>query len=186
MNDEELDAFLEHHGVKGMHWGIRNEKDKQLHREKKAKIFEAKAEKHQRSIDALKKAKPNPFHTQESIDAQIAAFSELKQRQLKSAKATRQGKFRFTDTQKQVISVGIGTAFIAAYLASAARGGQSARNIGSNTKTPRSAKDFINQERATQMYSLNRMHQEGKMDAEQFAKFSKILNDRFDRKVAAL
>jgi hypothetical protein len=31
--EEELDAFLEHHGVKGMHWGVRREKETSEHRQ---------------------------------------------------------------------------------------------------------------------------------------------------------
>ncbi len=59
----------------------------------------------------------------------------------------------------------------------------------SDIKTPtsktKSAADFVNERRDTEMYSLRRMYKEGKMDSKQFENFSKILNDRYDRKAAA-
>ncbi len=57
-------------------------------------------------------------------------------------------------------------------------------DVKSPTSKKKSAADFVNERRDTEMYSLRRMHKEGKMDKDQFDNFSKILNDRYDRKVA--
>jgi hypothetical protein len=49
----------------------------------------------------------------------------------------------------------------------------------------KSAADFINERRNIEVASLKRMHKEGKMDAQQAENFLRILNARYDRKVAA-
>lgn len=59
---------------------------------------------------------------------------------------------------------------------------QHARTSSSKVK---SAKDLINDRRNVEVASLKRMHTEGKMDAAQQENFLKILNARYDRKVAA-
>ncbi len=53
-------------------------------------------------------------------------------------------------------------------------------------KVARSAADLINDRRNVEVASLKRMHKEGKMDASQQENFLRILNARYDRKIAAV
>ena len=79
--DKVDEILLEHFGVKGMHWGIRNEK-RQVRREARAKKFDTKARDIQSEID-----KTRPFRKRK-----IANLQEDKARALDNAQRKREGK----------------------------------------------------------------------------------------------
>lgn len=118
--DTDIDAFLEHFGIKGMKWGVVN-KDRPTRTEKKQVRREAKAQPHvekskelQKRIDALN-AKPttNGFQRRR-VKREVDELSEEKAVADKAAQAKREG--RLTDRQKKVaIGVGVAAAVVAAY-----------------------------------------------------------------------
>jgi hypothetical protein len=98
---EAMVDMLEHHGIKGMKWGVRKEVDagigrhkaaQQTSRDKQASKHEAVAKIHQKQIDALK-AKPAPRVFKSNRQNQIATLSQARDAHLAAAKALRAGKF---------------------------------------------------------------------------------------------
>lgn len=98
-------------------------------------------------------------------------------------------KKKLTKEQRQMRNISralIGIKLVAgAMFLAAALSDKRANTIPKNRsyKSP-SVEQVIRNTQKTQVSSLTRMHKEGKMDAEQYKNFKKILDARFDRKVA--
>ena len=130
------DVYLEHYGVKGQKWGVRNNKSK------------------------------TPL-----------TAAQRRKRNTRIVKAVNYA----------LVAVWVASFFSSTSSSTSNSGGGSYKQA---TKMPpqkaKSASDFINDRRNVEVASLKRMHKEGKMDSQQAEKFLKILNDRYDRKVAAV
>lgn len=66
-----------------------------------------------------------------------------------------------------------------------ASGGTRTSEIKMPKAKVKTAADFVRERRDVEVASLKRMHAEGKMDATQHENFLRILNARYDRKIAA-
>jgi hypothetical protein len=126
MIDEEVNEFLEHYGVLGMHWGVRNEEKRQAIRDTKAKKFETKAKDIQRKIDNTSKYRP--IHKQKLREKRALALSD--------AEKKRQGKL--SHRQKQVA---VGSSVVAALLATYVA--YSTLNSGEGRRLASKGKDFV-------------------------------------------
>lgn len=111
---EDTDAFLAHHGIKGMRWGHRKQEDSapkqvskevQAKREAKAVKFDKRANALQKEADRLKAIKTTNSFRQQSINAQRDDIMKIKMSAVKDANATRHGKL--TSTQKKLIIGGV-------------------------------------------------------------------------------
>ncbi len=143
------DIYLEHFGVKGMRWGVSNERS-----------------------------------TDNSDKPPLTAKEKAKEKKERSEKR-----------KKTVGKVAYGV-FVAVYLASflSEFGDTRTSTIpprGSSRpprppRAPRakSVSDIINARRDTEVSSLRRMHREGHMDDDQLVNFKRILNARYDRRIA--
>lgn len=104
-----------------------------------------------------------------------------------TAKEKRAKSKKRKETVNKVASGVITAVMVAGYVSSilAATGGTKTSNIRPpKPARAKSVTDLINDRRKTEVSSLLRMHREGKMDSEQLSNFSRILNARYDRKVA--
>lgn len=106
IHSDEVDDFLSHFGILGMHWGIRNDKQRQVNREAKAKKYEKKANSLQTKINELKN---KPYSR-----GRIQELSLKRQTALKDAQLKRQGKLS-TGQKKTLIIGGSAATLIAAY-----------------------------------------------------------------------
>jgi hypothetical protein len=118
--------FLAHHGVKGMHWGVRKEQDsaggsssraenKQARREAGAQKFEKRAAEYQTQISKIENFQAKTAYGRHVASNELKEYGKLKATALKDADAKRNGKL--TSTQKKVIA---GAAIVAAIVAGAA------------------------------------------------------------------
>ena len=178
--DEEV--YLGHHGVKGMHWGVRNfintQKKRRLNKygDKSVKPL-TKAQKQARSDRRIQRARIA------GVSVLLGTYVTLN---ILAANANRKAsETRFKDAFDEER---FKDAFRNARRGGFGGGGSTgrARAAASAARGERAVKDIINSERASQAASLLRMHQEGKMDAQQHAAFLKKLNLRYDRKIAGL
>lgn len=114
----EESVYLEHFGVKGMHWGQRKEKEvtpeERAKREGKAKKFDARAEMFQTRIDELKAYQPKSNFQRQALNAQIQDTTKFRDTALKDAEAKRQGKLS-TGQKKLVKGAAIAGAIVVAY-----------------------------------------------------------------------
>lgn len=110
MNQEEVESFLEHHGIKGMQWGVRKERDRagdrQARREKKAQKFVAKSDLLKTKISDVDTAYFNTasnqyFKRQRLIDSRKSLVRKNERAQA-NAEAKRQGKL--SSGQKKAIA----------------------------------------------------------------------------------
>lgn len=92
------DAYLAHHGVKGMKWGVRKEEKRTARREAKAQKFVTKANVAQDQIDSLISAHGGKLSVRNR--GRVRKLEAEKAQALKDAEAKRQGKL--TDHQKKV------------------------------------------------------------------------------------
>lgn len=108
MIDDDVREFLEHHGIKGQRWGVRNEENKQAKREAKAQKYDVKAKDLGERINKLKGSR-NVISK-----IQVKRLEGKKQTAQESADLKREGKL--TKRQKH-IAVGAGAALtiLAAY-----------------------------------------------------------------------
>lgn len=99
-SDEEVDAFLEHHGVKGMHWGVRNQVNRfQGRRQAGKKVAAARAAREQAQFDKLrKKLRPGARKLGRAADIQRAR-DRINTGALKADKKAAKAQFR-KDKQK--------------------------------------------------------------------------------------
>lgn len=132
----DMEDFIEHFGVKGMKWGVRNEDDpsgknsnkaqsksksnnraevKKAEREKKAKVFDDEAARYQKEIDELNKNyKPGAAYLKTMHNNRINALESQKRRALADAEQVR--KNGLTTHQKKVLKgVAITAGILAAY-----------------------------------------------------------------------
>lgn len=129
IDDKEIDLFLEHHGIKGMHWGIRKPEEKKARREAKAKKFDDKAAELQKKIDNTSKWRP----------VHKAKLRDKRDRAISDAEKKRQGKL--SHRQKQVaVGATVAAGIIAAY------GTYAALNSGNARRLVSKGKDFITQQ----------------------------------------
>lgn len=106
--DEDVQEFLEHFGVLGMHWGVRNDKERRAARERKAKKFEVKAKGYQSELEKLKTSnKPG-------IQFIRLDLEEKKKQAIADAERKRQGKLS-SRQKKIVIGTSVAAAVITAY-----------------------------------------------------------------------
>lgn len=128
---EEVDEFLAHYGIKGMHWGVVHEPDsstglltkadrkeirvqaRQDKREGRAQKFVTKANSYQERIDAINATEYTNRFTQHYAQKDLKDLTKLRDRALSDAEAKRQGKL--SSGQKKVI---VGAAVVAALIAS--------------------------------------------------------------------
>lgn len=148
------EVYLGHHGVKGQKWGVRRQRLKEARKRQNIKTYGDKT-------------KP---HTKAQREA----------RQERNTRRVRTGA-----------RVAIGAAYVAASIARKQAFKENEERLragGSSTHTTargaKTVKDILNSERDVKVSSLKRMHAEGKMDDNQAKNFLKILNDRYDRKIA--
>lgn len=122
MSALDVEVFLEHYGVKGMKWGVRNEekrsarqKAKKEKNEIKAKKFDAKAEEFRKAIqDVDSKLSDARGYRKSSLEEQRKALFEQQTNAELSAKAKREGKL--TPGQKKALKgAALATALVVAY-----------------------------------------------------------------------
>jgi hypothetical protein len=123
--DNDVDAFLEHFGVKGMRWGVLNKdssantstekaQTKQQKRSDKTQKHVDKAAAIQKEIDKLDKNPGKTKYDKAVISVKKQELTQDKKEALDAAEATRQGKL--TDKQKTVIKgVAIAGGILLAY-----------------------------------------------------------------------
>lgn len=145
--------FLEHHGVKGQKWGIRN-------RLRKTFGF------------PVRSSQPHGSH-----DPSNKGSSTFVKNVKKFGKEHREGIILGTKIALTAAFVA------ASLKADGTRRVKDVPNYGSYTKHAGTVKDVIHAEHAKQASSLLRMHQEGKMDKAQYAHFKKILDARYAKKI---
>ncbi len=166
----EESAYLEHFGVKGMKWGVIRQRYRKAHArstQKRASVYKNIA----------------------SRDPSIHNKSMARTAQQKADRAKRweAGKPTRLDKAHRAVSaawvVAIGGVVTAAIISE--HGRTPTRDLPRPSRvTKSSVEQMIRNEHATQLSSLTRMHKEGKMDADQFKKFSESLAKRYDRKIA--
>ena len=104
--------LVEHHGIKGMHWGVRKEQDvsngkssgpKTISdkKEKRAKGHEAQAKQAQAAIDKIKANPSKNWYTKRVEADQVHHLEKHRDTQTKAAKDIREG--HLTDHQRHVI-----------------------------------------------------------------------------------
>lgn len=177
-----VDEFLEHHGIKGMHWGVR------------------RAERARANSDRMQE-----IARQRPVPVNIVAARRIKKKadRLEIHQRRKMNKYgdktagRLTAAQRHArqernirrVRVGAVVATTVLYaLAQHAANKQAVfvRDWQQQAHAPKVVKtvaDIINQERDTQMSSLIRTHKEGQIDKKQLDNFMKILNKRYDRKI---
>lgn len=107
----DVDAFLEHYGVKGMKWGVRKER-KTERREARAQKFVQKADIMQTRIDQLNVKRVRSTYAKNARDQEVRKLSSARDRALRDAEAKRAGKM--SSTQRKVV---IGAAVVGAIVA---------------------------------------------------------------------
>ncbi len=104
-----------------------------------------------------------------------------------TAKEKKQKRQKRIDKGAQIVGTALYAAVVLSYVSHILNisGGTRTSNIRPpKPERAKSVTDLINDRRSTEVSSLLRMHREGKMDSEQYSNFSRILNARYDRKVA--
>jgi hypothetical protein len=129
--DQEVNEFLEHFGVMGMKWGIRN--DRKHSRRNRAKKNDAKAADYQKQIDALKTRPSNEFTIMK-----IEKLNEDKKKELAIAKAKREGKLTPSQRKVSIGAAAVGT-IVAAYAT------YKTADIGEFNRLAIKGKDWVNQ-----------------------------------------
>lgn len=104
-------VYLEHFGVKGQRWGVRNE-DKQGRRDARAQKFTTKAEGFQKQIDTLNNRTSTNSFQRHRINKQTKDLGEKKAQALLDAEAKRQGKL--SHRQKTVVKGAVAAGVILA------------------------------------------------------------------------
>lgn len=113
--EDQLDAFFEHHGIRGMHWGIRKREvsaEKQARREEKAQKFVKKANVLDTKIKYLSGLNPKTNYARSVVNQRKEDLIRERDIALKDAEAKRKGKL--SSTQKKVV---IGASVVAALVA---------------------------------------------------------------------
>lgn len=126
-----LEDLLEHHGVKGMQWGVRKKEDTsartspkkamvppavQKQREAEAKKYESKAKEYQKRIDILKTEPRGSRYQQNAINEQVKALEHHRDIATKNAANRREG--RMTEQQKTALKgAAVAVGILAAYAA---------------------------------------------------------------------
>lgn len=186
--DVEVDAFLEHFGVKGMHWGVRNKSFVSVQKQRRLNKYGDK-----KSGKPLTKAQKTARRERIGERAKLISMTALIGGYIALNILAARGQTKVSDTRFKS-AFDEETFRDSARNAWRARGGFDggtgstgrARAAASAARGERAVRDIINSERANQSASLLRMHQEGKMDAQQYKNFLKKLNIRYDRKLADL
>lgn len=157
------DIYIEHFGVKGMRWGVRNERSTARQRYK------------QRNRERRETHKLNKY----GDDRFPLTAKQRRARQERTVKRVRNGALLAFAAIQVAGAVSVGREF--------SRQRASSRSSGSRASTAakgaKSVADIINAERDHQISSLRRTHTEGHIDSEQLENFLKILNKRYDRKL---
>lgn len=110
ISDHDVDAFLEHFGVKGMRWGVRKSPE-QVGREREARAekFDTRAMNMQTKIDKISARRFDPFKADK-----IAGLEVKKERALVDAQKKREGKLS-TNQKRVAIGAGVAGGVLLAY-----------------------------------------------------------------------
>ncbi len=174
MSDQEVEEFLEHFGVKGMRWGVQNRSLRK----------EAGRQEH---INRLKKISDGTATREERAAVRKKTGTTTKPRANRELQNPKETKMLINNKRNQKVRDVATGLVVAAWVASLFI--SNAKLKTSNIRPPSSTKaksvaNLINDRRNVEVSSLTRMHKEGKMDDDQLKNFSKILNARYDRKIA--
>lgn len=176
VNDEEVDEFLEHYGVKGMQWGVRTGgklgRAHQKHLNNKASRLQKSAADQEALIDHY----PND----PGVRYMAKKARSRADRATRRAEGNETGKDKAIRYASNATKVAMGAAFISL----AIKAHSETKVSAARPKHVDEAADLLHREYEKQLYSLRRMHQEGKMDADQFKRFSETLGNRYARKIA--
>lgn len=165
----EEDAYLEHFGVKGMKWGVIRQK----YRKSRAKSARRNA--------SLQK-KVNRMNPNLANAAAARQSQRIADRATRWEKGTPTKADKFHRAASAAFAAGLGGVIVASIISS--HGQTPSSRIPHSSFGKSTVEQAIRNEHASQLSSLKRMHQEGKMDSDQFKKFSASLAKRYDRKVA--
>ena len=120
IDDDDVEAFLEHHGVKGMHWGIRNDEEP---------VGESEV---QKALKANPPPKQTPAQKAHHAEVKKAHDSHFNKSEAESPKGWR-------PTKKQVALIGIGAVAAAAIIGGAVYKAKT----GVPVKTSYSSEDYL-------------------------------------------
>jgi hypothetical protein len=117
---DQVEDFLEHYGIKGMRWGVRNEESEakvqatQAKRNQKAKKYEDRAGKAQAEIQRLNQKTPRTALGRNSVANRKAELEAQKARALDDARRKREGKLS-KGQKTTAIGAGVVAAALIAY-----------------------------------------------------------------------
>lgn len=157
IKNQEIEDFLSHHGVKGMHWGVRNS-----FRIQKRRRLNKYGDSNKKPLTLVQKAarRKRTFRRAE-LGLKVAAGAAFIGLIIASEKAN---------------SKTYNSAF---------RNAGSYSKAGAGFKPPsKSVKDIINAERDVKVSAIIRTHKEGHIDKTQLDNFLSSINKRYDRKIA--
>lgn len=101
--DQEVDIFLAHYGVKGMKWGVRNEKKRQQ--------LQAKAREKKRGAKQLKNENQRIKDAGGGIKGTVRVRNEMKKNGELSKKQAAKGSARFARNLAVGVSVAVGAGY---------------------------------------------------------------------------